>query len=71
MVKSREVLKLGREGKLLVPDGTLSLLVDSVLRVHGCLSRIFPGTSTVGGHLLSPQMRARQSAMTLTNLSLI
>jgi len=28
MVKSREVLKLGRKGKLLVPGGTLSLVVD-------------------------------------------
>ena len=61
MVKSRVVLKLGRKGRLLVPDGTLSLDVDPVLRVHGYLSRIFPATSTVVGHLLNPQLRARQA----------
>ena len=62
MVKSRVVHKLGRKGRLLVPDGTLNLEVDSVLRVHGCLYRIFPATTTAVGHLLNPQLRARQAA---------
>jgi hypothetical protein len=71
MVKSREVLKLQRKGRLLVPDGTLGLEVDSVLRVHGCLSRIFPATSTAGDHLRNPQLRARYAAVTRTNLPVI